>query len=90
MGLNFIPCDDVVESVDKENISVNVEIDHDSQEDADNCPPFCECHCCHVHVVNFDVPGFKAIEASISTLIIQKGENSGKEIPNFHFQPPRI
>jgi len=92
IGLNCIPCDDAVAIDCQENISVVLESDQDQQSKnkADGCSPFCACYCCHVHVVDFS-PNIPAIlEPIISTLIIEKGEKSGQEIPGFHFQPPRV
>lgn len=93
LGLNFIPCDDTVVSDNQDPISVSLDLDHDQEEqhsNSDDCPPFCQCHCCHVHVVQFSTNTFEILEIQISTLIIQKGENLGEEIPDFHFQPPRV
>jgi len=96
IGLNCIPCGDAVAIDGQENIPVILESDQDQYQneqdknEADECPPFCECHCCHVHVVDFNPNILPILEPAISTLIIQKGENSGQEIPDFHFQPPRV
>ena len=95
LGLNFVPCDDTVESDCEETVTVNIVLDqdqHESEQDngADECPPFCQCHCCHVHVVQLNSYACEVLEPQISTLIIQKGENFGEEIPDFHFQPPRV
>lgn len=90
MGLNFVPCEDAGDLSGKDSLvqQINQDLD-DIPNGPDDCSPFCQCHCCHVHV-NFDLISSKTIEIAISTLIIQKGENSGQEIPNFHFQPPKV
>ncbi len=91
LGLNFVPCEDLGELSDTD--SPVQEISQDlglSTTHADDCSPFCHCHCCHVNIPRVDITSFKTIEATISNLIIQKGENSGQEISNFHFQPPRV
>ncbi|WP_081209206.1 DUF6660 family protein [Salegentibacter sediminis] len=92
LGLNFLPCDDAVVYEDQENVSVVLDSnqDHRESDGQDVCPPFCICHCCHVHVVQFSTAKFEVIEPAVSTLIVQKGERLGEEIPNTHFQPPRI
>jgi hypothetical protein len=91
LGLNFVPCEDAVQLSDSNSQfqQLKQEVDH-SPINFDDCSPFCQCHCCHVHVTIFNGTSYEAIEPVISTLIIQKGEISGLEIPNFHFQPPRI
>ena len=92
LALNFIPCDDAMVYNDQDNVSVVFDGDQDHQESngEDECPPFCQCHCCHVHVVQFSSTIFEALEPSISTIIVQNRERLGKEIPNSHFQPPRV
>ncbi len=86
-----MPCED--NSVSQQETAEFEQIQQGEQHapaEADSCTPFCQCHCCHVHVVNINLENFTAIEPAISTLIIQKGEISGEEIPDFHFQPPRV
>jgi hypothetical protein len=95
LGLNFIPCDDTVVSDNEETISFNFTLDQDNQDQqhdnkTDDCPPFCQCHCCHVHVVNFQPSNFEVLDLAIPTLIVQKGENPGIELLDSHFQPPRL
>ena len=94
LGLNFIPCDDTAVSENQDNIAVGMNLDLDQQEEhnsgADSCPPFCECHCCHVHVVKFTPSIFEIFEPEISFLAPAFGESAGKEIAFSHFQPPRI
>ncbi|MFN4764532.1 DUF6660 family protein [Gillisia sp. Q332] len=95
LGLNFIPCDDTVESNDQDTISVNLTFNQDNQDQqhddkSDGCPPFCQCHCCHVHVVNFHPGNFEVLDLEIPNLIVQKAENPGIEILDSHFQPPRL
>lgn len=87
-----MPCDDAVVYDGQEEFSVLLDADQDHQESdgQDECPPFCHCHCCHVHVVQFSSTTFEVLEPSISTLIVQNGERLGEEIPNTHFQPPRV
>lgn len=90
LGLNFVPCDDVMYSNHQDTqVQVSEHGEHSPLE-TDSCSPFCQCHCCHVHVTNFNSQAFETLDLPISTLIINKGENLGKELPNFHFQPPRV
>jgi len=90
LGLNLVPCEDSGEfsGTDSHVQEISPDLEFSSS-DADDCSPFCQCHCCHVHITNFNVIPFVVIEPLISTLIIQKGEISGQEISKFHFQPPR-
>tara|TARA_R100000935_G_scaffold58381_1_gene95175 strand:- start:1071 stop:1382 length:312 start_codon:yes stop_codon:yes gene_type:complete len=91
LGLNLVPCEDAVElsgtDVQVQELTQDMEF---STTDTDDCSPFCQCHCCHVNIARVNITSFSTIETPISILIIQKGENSGQEIPQTHFQPPRI
>ncbi|WP_051907736.1 DUF6660 family protein [Flavimarina sp. Hel_I_48] len=91
LGLNVVLCEDNRITLPAD--SNMQEITQDTQHlpaDSDNCSPFCQCQCCHVHVVNFYATPFKAVGPAISTLIIQKGGGPGVEIPYIQFQPPRV
>ncbi len=92
LGLNFTPCDDAVTYDSEAEVSVVLDADQDHQESGgpDDCTPFCLCHCCHVHVTHFNGTSYEGFESTVSTLIIQKGERLGQEIPHTHFQPPRV
>ncbi|MGI0107017.1 DUF6660 family protein [Salinimicrobium sp. WS361] len=94
LGLNFIPCDDIAASESQDTTVVSLEVDQDQQGDqhgtSDDCPPFCQCHCCHVHVVRFETSSFEVFEQKTPFLTPLFGESAGKEIAFSHFQPPRI
>lgn len=92
LGLNAVPCDDGSgDSEPQQEIQLQEEMEHKPNNAVDTCTPFCQCHCCHVHVVDFQkTSSEEAIEPVISTLIVQKGADSGEEIPYLHFQPPRV
>jgi len=89
VGLTFIPCEDEVlqenESIDQ---FADQSTDHNNINDA--CTPFCQCHCCHVHVLNFESPVLEFKTREISTLITDIKQDAGTEIPHSHFQPPRV
>ena len=88
--LGVVPCeDDVV--LDKNDEVVQVDAAGGFAEHAaDDCSPFCQCHCCHVHVVTVASTSFEALDISISTHIIQNGQHTGFDLPDSHFQPPRV
>jgi hypothetical protein len=91
LGLNFVPCeDDPVSQQDTAEYEQLQQGEQHSPAEADDCTPFCQCHCCHIHVLNFGSDTSTIFEPAISTLIIQKGERLGEEIPRFHFQPPQF
>ncbi|MDT0691327.1 MULTISPECIES: DUF6660 family protein [Flavobacteriaceae] len=94
LGLNFIPCDDTAVSENQDTVSVSMEIYQDQPGDqqgtSDDCPPFCQCHCCHIHLVRSTPSAFEIFEPKIPFLTPLFGERVGKEIAFSHFQPPRV
>ncbi|MGY5851788.1 DUF6660 family protein [Salegentibacter sp. F14] len=94
LGLNFVPCDDIAVSESQDTISVSLEINQDQQGDqhgtSDDCPPFCACHCCHIHMVNLNTSTFEVFEPQTPFLTPLFGESTGREIAFSLFQPPRI
>lgn len=94
LGINFIPCDDTAPIESQDTIAVILEFDQDQHGEqngtADDCPPFCQCHCCHVHVVQLNTNTFEVFEPKNLFLTPLFGESAGKDIAKFHFQPPRV
>lgn len=90
LGLNFIPCEDDILTIQQDTQVQVSDYGEHSPLEADSCSPFCQCHCCHVHVTNINGQAFESLDLAISTIIINKGANLGEELPNFHFQPPRV
>ncbi|MGB7784890.1 MAG: DUF6660 family protein, partial [Salinimicrobium sp.] len=92
LGLNLVPCEDTVTNSAAAEQSQEIHTaDQHSSPATDNCTPICLCHCCHVHVVQHNADDFQPVaDLPVSTLIIQRGQSSGEEIPHDHFQPPRV
>ncbi|WP_422348708.1 DUF6660 family protein [Flagellimonas sp.] len=60
--LNVFPCSDSEPVVNSENTEVHVDFDHGQHHgDCDQCTPFCQCHCCHSHTVDFGVFNFRTL-----------------------------
>ena len=95
LGLNFLACNDnsyVVNSA-TEITEINfqeLDIDHSHDQSGVLCPPFCSCHCCHVHTIDFSPPEFKPLISNISFEIFNHFDGLGKEIPRSILQPPRV
>lgn len=89
IGLTFVPCEDKANQVDTSHEQI---ADHEDQHQTgtDLCSPFCQCHCCHIHILNFENIKSEVLNPQVSTLIIERHKNSGIDIPNTHFQPPRL
>ena len=92
LGINFVPCNDVAQENLSNDVIENVASveGHSHNDFVDLCPPFCQCHCCHVHVIKFQVNEFEAINNEISKKQFAHIDNSGKEIIQRLLQPPRV
>ncbi|MBZ9630412.1 hypothetical protein LB465_06430 [Salegentibacter sp. LM13S] len=95
LGLNFVACSDNYSALngDTEITEVNFQdlnSDHSHEQTADLCPPFCSCHCCHVHTINFSSSEFQPLTYTISSDIFLHFDSLGKEIPDSFLQPPRV
>ncbi|WP_370629880.1 DUF6660 family protein [Zunongwangia sp. SCSIO 43204] len=90
LSLSFMPCEDNV-TFQKETTEFHqVDGTHASGTAADDCSPFCQCHCCHLHIVVFDTNEIDLISLDISTMISTFRYEMGDDIPQFLFQPPRV
>ncbi|MEW7290048.1 DUF6660 family protein [Aquimarina sp. 2304DJ70-9] len=90
-ALNFVPCEDAYSDIDdvQAEISQNLDIDYDHN-GSDQCSPFCQCHCCHVHVINFNIVQFETQLAYISSKIFSHNEGIIKDIALPILQPPQL
>lgn len=88
LGLNFVACNDQV-SINSDNQITQISADqsHDHQ---DACSPFCQCHCCHVHVIEINATAFSTTQPELNKLLFFHRDNSGWEIPKSFLQPPRV
>lgn len=66
------------------------DLDDEQQTGADLCSPFCQCHCCHVHILSFQNIPQEVIDLPVSRLIVETAQNSGTDLPYSHFQPPKV
>ena len=92
--LNVLPCTDAIESsktqTSKELASA-VSTDHsESERLLDLCPPFCTCHCCHVHTVNFASAHINLFNTTINSRIFLHLDSIGQEPILSLLDPPRI
>lgn len=86
-----MPCADVIieESCGTE-IHYHALADHEHGQDIDLCSPFCQCHCCHTHVTNFQGFGFDVLAISFPKKLTHYTNNKGDEIKNSLLQPPQV
>jgi len=90
LALNFAPCSDTTSDSDDTQIefSQTTDANHDHS-DSDLCSPFCNCHCCHVHTINFGLVAFEPFQGPISNEILTSFQHHGKDFHTSLFQPPR-
>ena len=69
--------------------SQTADADHDHSV-YDLCSPFCQCHCCHVHTINFGLVAFEPIQPAFPLEFFARFDNLGKDIPHSLLQPPQV
>ena len=92
LSLNAVPCSDTGVSVNGSQVEFAIDADMDSSHNdvTDFCSPFCICHCCHVHTIDFGIPDFKLLVAQVSLEPCIHFDNVGKEITHTLLQPPQV
>ena len=90
LALNFAPCEDDASVCDNDTteISQHSDSDHDHGT-SDDCSPFCQCHCCHVHVVQFNPIEISFNVLDISTKQFLHFDSLGQDVNETILQPPR-
>ncbi|WP_242203620.1 DUF6660 family protein [Aestuariivivens insulae] len=90
-ALNIVPCEDGVAISDEVKTELSQAIDHDHQhQDADLCSPFCQCHCCHIHVTHFNEVEYTLSNPLISCEVFFHTEGLVKAFNNSVLQPPQV
>jgi uncharacterized protein DUF6660 len=90
LALNVLPCNDTTVDVNNSQTEVVFSLDWDHNHNAsDLCPPFCSCHCCHVHTIDFGSSNFTSINPGIYSEIFAYSDSPGEELTFSLFQPPR-
>lgn len=57
---------------------------------SDLCSPFCHCHCCHVHTIDFGLYAFEPLQPIVVQLSTLHFDSRGKDFQNSLLQPPRV
>ena len=91
LGLNFAPCNDtIVDNDDIETVySQATDSDH-NHNSSDLCSPFCQCHCCHMHTIDFGVTAYETFQQSISKEVFAFFQKPGKDFYLSILQPPKV
>ncbi len=94
MGLNFIPCDDLAPTAQHQEISIAEHTDShqhsQNHEQQDLCSPFCQCHCCHIHILDFNFSEVVIFHPNIPILDIGYANRYGLDIQHSLLQPPQV
>ncbi|WP_340066610.1 DUF6660 family protein [Ascidiimonas aurantiaca] len=92
LALNLQPCNDTdfPDDIAQMEVAMDMDLDHSEKGALDLCTPFCTCHCCHVHILDFGLPGFEPIMMDISMEPCIHFDNVGKEFTHSLLQPPQV
>ncbi|WP_084217688.1 DUF6660 family protein [Nonlabens marinus] len=90
LALNVVPCSDAANNTDDTQVVTVIDIDGDHDQDCELCSPFCQCHCCHVHTIDFGLMAFEPYQSPISSKIFTSFQNHGKDFLTSLFQPPQV
>lgn len=81
--------DEVVQTDDTATAVVSV-AHADGDMDIDFCSPFCQCHCCHVHVTPSSVATYTIISPEISSEVNLHTKHIEDKFQHSILQPPRV
>ena len=90
LALNVVPCSDAGNVKDDSQVVTVIDFDGDHDQDCDLCSPFCQCHCCHVHTIDFGIASFEPYKATISKEYFDHFDSLGKGISLSLLQPPQV
>ena len=90
LALNVVPCSDAANSADDTQVVTVIDIDGDHDQDCELCSPFCQCHCCHVHTVDFGSSNFKALIIEIPSKAFVHFDSSVEEPSLSFLDPPKV
>ena len=96
LGLNLLACNDNDTSQLNSDSEVTViaaqdlDFDHSHDKVVDLCPPFCSCHCCHVHTVDFGSSHFEPLIVEIPSKAFAHFDSSAEEPILSFLDPPKV
>lgn len=93
IGLNGLPCsDDFLPLQTQSQTESFISLDtYQGESHADQCSPFCQCHCCHIPVTELNTLYFESIvqpEIAVHNFIYTF--NDGVNPIKRFFEPPRV
>jgi hypothetical protein len=90
LALNVVPCSDTGKVKDDTQVVTVTDFDSDHNIDCELCSPFCQCHCCHVHTIDFGIASFNPFQDTISKENFSHFDSLGKDIHLSLLQPPKV
>ncbi|TPN87305.1 DUF6660 family protein [Aquimarina algicola] len=90
LALNGVPCSDTGNINEDSQVVSLIDYDGEHDQDCELCSPFCHCHCCHVHTIDFGITSFEPYQPKISQEYFDHFD--GFENNFFHslLQPPQV
>ncbi|SNZ01427.1 DUF6660 family protein [Flagellimonas pacifica] len=90
LALNLVPCSDTGKTNDDTQVVSVVDFDGDHDQDCELCSPFCNCHCCHVHTIDFKLVAFEPFQPTALHDNFSHFDSLGKDCSHSLFQPPQV
>ncbi|WP_349351058.1 MULTISPECIES: DUF6660 family protein [unclassified Flagellimonas] len=90
LALNVVPCGDSGKAKDDAQVVSVMDYDGNHDQDCELCSPFCQCHCCHVHTIDFDIAEFQPLQSVISQENFAYFDSLGKDFALSLYQPPQV
>src|SRR5690606_30090548 len=92
LGLTLAPCGDStsIHDLNQDPVAVQLDSSHGHGHSGDQCSPFCQCHCCHVHVVHFNSDPNQIIIPQTSSLQSPHFDRHTLDITLSILQPPKV
>lgn len=87
--LNFVSCSDAETGSSEEKTQTYGAAENNS-DTIDLCSPFCQCHCCHIHTIDFKVAEIEIFIPKISEDNFSHFEKRAQYFQSSILQPPRI
>lgn len=97
LGLNLLPCSDNDASIENGSSATIIstsnvfsDLDHSHSKTLDTCTPFCTCHCCHVHNIDFGSAVFRPVTPQVFKNEFIHISSLGEEPVRSLLDPPRV
>ncbi len=86
-----MPCNDADVETHDQTEKISDHDSHDSHDHEDKCSPFCQCNCCSIHVITYNLEVLELVE-----IVAINTQNSSYINPFYDgyngsiLQPPRL